>query len=142
MKTISKTLTANDVGITGGHQAGMLIPKDPRLLGFFPKLNPNDYNPRCHLTFTDDSGTRWEFAFIYYNNKLFSGTRNEYRLTRMTQYIRDCGLQVDDEVLLSCNDVDEYFVSYRRKSQPQTTKPGFLKLGSGWKIINIQGGAS
>ena len=36
MKSISKILSANDIGATGGHQAGILIPKDPRILGFFP----------------------------------------------------------------------------------------------------------
>ncbi len=83
---IVKVLSANDTGETGGHQAGILVPKDPALLSFFPKLDPTLYNPRVHLRFLDDAGTFWEFAFIYYNNALFDGTRNEYRLTRMTKY--------------------------------------------------------
>ena len=97
---IVKVLSANDTGETGGHQAGILVPKDPMLLSFFPKLDAGIYNPRVHLRFVDDGGTFWEFAFIYYNNALFDGTRNEYRLTRMTKYIRQAGLAVGDEVIL------------------------------------------
>lgn len=139
MDTISKILSANDIGATGGHQAGILIPKDPRILGFFPGLDAKRYNPRCHLMFTDETRTRWEFAFIYYNNALFSGTRNEYRLTRMTKYIRNTGLEVGDELILENNATSGYSVRYRRKSQPEIVN-GVLKLGSGWRIIQIEGG--
>src|ERR1700743_3002140 len=100
-QSITKVLSANDTGDTGGHQAGILIPKDPKLLGFFPKLDPASPNPRVILYFVDGSGERWEFAFIYYNNRLFGGTRNEYRLTRMTRYMRENGLVPGDQVTLS-----------------------------------------
>lgn len=140
MQTISKILSANDTGATGGHQAGILIPKDPRLLAFFPTLDPGKYNPRAHLLFTDDAAVKWEFAFIYYNNALFSGTRNEYRLTRMTRYIRDAGLDIGDEVILRRDDHDRYQVGHSRKSQPQFSETGVLKLGSGWRVIQIDGG--
>ena len=33
---VEKILSANDCGLTGGHQAGALIPKEDRILGFFP----------------------------------------------------------------------------------------------------------
>jgi hypothetical protein len=136
MQTISKILSANDIGATGGHQAGILIPKDPRILGFFPKLDANQQNPRCHLIFRDDAAGNWEFAFIYYNNALFSGTRNEYRLTRMTRYLRDAELEVGDEVILK-RDGGNYYVGYRRKGQPTLTTGGVLKLGSGWRVIQL-----
>jgi hypothetical protein len=48
---ISKVLSANDTGDTGGHQAGILVPKDPDILAFFPKLDANRRNPRCLLHF-------------------------------------------------------------------------------------------
>ena len=74
---ISKVLSANDTGETGGHQAGILIPKTSRVVAFFPRLDPSEYNPRCHLFFEDAAAERWEFAFIYYNNSLHGrGTRN------------------------------------------------------------------
>ena len=78
---ITKVLSANDVGDTGAHQAGMLVPKEVAVLAFFPALNPREKNPRCSLNFRDDWQDRWTFAFIYYNNRFFGGTRNEYRLT-------------------------------------------------------------
>lgn len=132
---IVKVLSANDTGETGGHQAGILVPKDPALLSFFPKLDPKLYNPRVHLRFLDDAGTFWEFAFIYYNNALFDGTRNEYRLTRMTKYIRQAGLSVGDEVILSRDD-DRYMVSHARKQQAKVTG-GVLQLGTGWRVIQL-----
>jgi hypothetical protein len=133
---IAKILSANDTGETGGHQAGILVPRDPKLLSFFPKLAATEYNPRCHLMFLDDSGTFWEFAFIYYNNKQFGGTRNEYRLTRMTRYIRQAGLAVGDEVSLS-RDAGRYRISHRRRNQVERTAGGVLKLGNGWRVVQL-----
>src|SRR5437762_12218344 len=90
---IAKHLSANDTGDTGGHQAGILIPKIPSILAFFPKVDSSLLNPRHFLVFYDVEDSRWEFSFIYYNNALFGGTRNEYRLTRMTAYLRNSGLK-------------------------------------------------
>lgn len=132
---IAKILSANDTGETGGHQAGILVPKEAGVLSFFPTLDANQYNPRCHLLFLDDGGTFWEFAFIYYNNALFGGTRNEYRLTRMTKYIREAALSAGDEVILS-RDGDRYRVSHRRK-RPAKRTGAVLKLGAGWRVVRI-----
>lgn len=136
-RTIAKVLSANDTGETGGHQAGILVPKEERLLSFFPRLDSGQYNPRCHLKFVDDGGTFWEFAFIYYNNSLFDGTRNEYRLTRMTKYIRQANLVAGDEIILLRDDDDRYRISHKRKYQTERAKSGALKLGTGWRIIEI-----
>lgn len=134
-RQIAKVLSANDTGETGGHQAGILVPKEPHLLSFFPELDPKKYNPRVHLRFLDDSGTFWEFAFIYYNNALFDGTRNEYRLTRMTKYIRQAGLIAGDELILS-RDGDRYQVSHRKERKLERSG-NVLKLGTGWRIVSI-----
>lgn len=140
-KTISKILSANDTGETGGHQAGLLIPKEERILSFFPTLDKTKLNPRSHLQFQDMDGRFWEFAFIYYNNKFFNGTRNEYRLTRMTRYIRQAGLRAGDEVFMRFRAAEGYSISYQRKSAKTTIekkKTGtVLRLGSGWKIIDF-----
>ena len=37
-RSISKILSANDTGETGGHQAGILVPKQEEILSFFPPL--------------------------------------------------------------------------------------------------------
>lgn len=133
---ITKVLTANDTGDTGAHQAGILVPKTPRILMFFPELNPAERNPRRHLVFQDDDGKPWEFAFIYYNNRLFGGTRDEYRLTRMTRFLRWRNLKPGDTLTLRrLAEFDEFLISYRRASQLEWTASGALKLGSTWKEI-------
>lgn len=135
---ITKELSANDTGDTGGHQAGILVPKEPRILAFFPKLDRSELNPRHHLVFHDDDGQRWEFAFIYYNNRYFGGTRNEYRLTRMTPYIRGCGLKPADHIILRRDpESGRRFISYRRANRLERTASGALKLGGSWKEIKI-----
>lgn len=134
-KRIVKVLSANDTGETGGHQAGILVPKEPFLLSFFPVLNNAEYNPRVHINFLDSSGEYWEFAFIYYNNSNFDGTRNEYRLTRMTKYIREAGLVAGDELILSYES-DRYRVSYNRKHKAQGAGKVLL-LGTGWRVVQL-----
>ena len=140
-QTIYKILSANDSGETGGHQAGLLIPKKERILSFFPLLDTAHQNPRAHLQFEDETGHLWEFAFIYYNNHFFGGTRNEYRLTRMTKYIRGAGLMTGDEVRMHRDANGNYSISYRRsKEQPSAVNEDgktVIKLGSGWKVIEI-----
>jgi len=132
---ISKELSRNDAGETGAHQAGILIPKDPRFLSFFPKLNTNTKNPRFHITFRDNLSTKWIFAFIYYNNIDFGGTRNEYRLTRMTKFIRGHNLHAGDTITLTRDTGGLYSVSYLRRRTVDAT--GTLKLGSSWIIVSI-----
>lgn len=133
-RSIAKILSKNDAGETGGHQAGILVPKDAGILSFFPQLDVRIHNPRCHILFHDESDTKWEFAFIYYNGKLFGGTRNEYRLTRMTNYIRSAHLFAGDEIVLT-NDGSRYSVQHRRQRSAQSN--GVLKLGTAWRLVNI-----
>jgi hypothetical protein len=86
-----KTLSSNDTGKTGTHQAGILIPKsETGLLELFPRLDPSHYNPSAHVTVRGPDGERYQLRFIYYNNKLHNkGTRNEYRLTCLTEFLRN-----------------------------------------------------
>lgn len=135
--TVKKVLSANDTGETGAHQAGILVPKDKHLLQFFPQLNPLEYNPRVQIIFTDEEERSWMFAFIYYNNKKFGGTRNEYRLTRMTNYIREAALVEGDQVILSRNDKGCYSIKYNRMKYSKKDIESVLKLSTGWRIIDI-----
>ena len=132
---ITKHLSRNDTGETGGHQAGMLIPRDPEILSFFPRLDPKEYNPRHQLTFRDPLGTKWIFNFIYYNNKLFDGTRNEYRLTCMTPFIRAHNLRAGDKLTLSRDEENRFHISYHR--QNESGADGRLKLGTSWRIVKL-----
>ena len=89
-----KTLTANDTGETGGHQAGMHIPKSQKdLIEFLPRLEPGIKNPDLWLACTDQDGNEWKFRYIHYNNRLHDpgGTRDEYRITHMTKFFRAIG---------------------------------------------------
>lgn len=136
MRKIAKTLSANDTGETGGHQAGILVPKDPSILGFFPPLSREVKNPRHHIFFRDEEGQQWEFAFIYYNGRLFGGTRNEFRLTRMTPFMRQAGLKAGDELILEHREHEGYSVHYHR-ARPTRIRDGVLKLGGDWKVVSV-----
>jgi hypothetical protein len=134
-RAISKELSRNDTGETGGHQAGILVPREPRILAFFPIVDPGQYNPRHMIVFHDSFGGSWTFSFIYYNNSHFGGTRDEYRLTRMTPYIRSHNLLAGDTLTLSRDENGRYAIDFvRQHPVPDTPR---LKLGDAWKVITI-----
>ena len=102
--------------------------RPPRILG-------------VHLLFEDDSGTEWEFAFIHYNNRFFGGTRNEYRLTRMTHYMRAAGLVEGDTVVFWRAVDGSYSISHRRRQvvaeKRDDTGRTILQLDGRWAIIDL-----
>ena len=135
---ISKELSPNDIGETGAHQAGMHIPKDNGILGFFPQLDANTKNPRAVLVAYDEDGRRWDFMFIYYNNIFFGGTRNEYRLTCMTPFFRQHGLAAGDTITMQrSGGTARITISYKRRRPCADKHQARLKLGSRWKEIAI-----
>ena len=134
-RSISKILSSNDTGETGGHQAGMLIPKGGEILEFFPALNGDEKNPRTYLYFIDDVNKRWKFNFIYYNNKFFGGTRNEYRLTGMTAYIRQNNLKTGDTIVLSRDDNGILSIRCERQNSTSSSIPKLVITGT-WKVVN------
>lgn len=103
MKSYAKLLTKNDTGETGGHQAGIAIPKtDQQLLSFFPQLIATAFNPDAQLFCKDPDGEVWEMRYIYYNGKTFSpprSTRNEYRITHMTKFFAKWDAKAGDRVV-------------------------------------------
>ena len=141
VQTISKTLSANDTGETGGHQSGLLIPLNPSILSFFPKLDKTQLNPRVKIRFEDQSGKIWNFTLIYYNNKHFGGTRNEYRLTHMTKFIREAGLKAGDEIIMSKNLAGLYQIAFKNLKLILDSQDKYdqikINVSSNWKIINI-----
>lgn len=144
-KAVCKILSANDTGETGSHQAGILVPKDTDILSFFPDLNDNVKNPRTILRFEDGSGVFWKFSFIYYNNKKYGGTRNEFRLTGMTAFIRQNNLKTGDKILFRHGEMEKLFISYERHDERVSEQSGVyevkplnrIKLGSTWRVISI-----
>lgn len=137
---ISKILSFNDTGKTKSHQAGILIPKEGKILEFFPQLDSTEKNPRITLDFKDDLSNDWKFNFIYYNNKFFGGTRNEYRLTGMTRYINSNHLTAGDEINLEKDSDNHYFISHRKSKKISEEKPKTgtkITLGSKWRVISF-----
>lgn len=141
-KTFNKTLSANDVGTTGGHQGGILIPKqDSELHAFLPHLDPSVKNPDAWLECKDEHGKVRRFRFVYYNNKLHdpTGTRNEYRITYMTGYFRDVGAREKDIFEISKSDDSScYNIKIVRHEQPTapTTQVVRIKIRSGWQRVH------
>ncbi len=137
---VTKILSANDTGQTGAHMAGILVPRRDRLLAFFPSLDVREKNPRCELDFVDDSKVRWTFAFIYYNNRFFGGTRNEYRLTGMTEFLRRHNARAGDTVVLARDAQGAYRIGIEHAEPSAANTEGTssrLKLGTSWRVIEI-----
>ncbi len=102
--TFRKVLSANDAGETKSHQAGMLIPKgDAEFREFLGFLDAGVKNPRRTIKCIDEDDQPIELQYIYYNNKFHDerGTRNEYRLTHLTGYLKRRGAKAGDEIELS-----------------------------------------
>lgn len=98
-QVFEKPLTANDTGHSGGHQAGIHIPKgQEELLAFLPRLDASELNPSVWLIAEDTDGHEWKFRYVYYNNSLHdrTGTRDEFRITHMTKYFRAQGARPGD----------------------------------------------
>jgi hypothetical protein len=140
-KGIAKCLSANDLGRTGSHQAGILIPKRGDLLSFFPPLDPNEKNPRVNFdAIIQDSNERVCLTFVYYNNKLHGeGTRNEFRLTGLTRPLRVLAANVGDTLVIRRLSPSLLHLSLRTCSEPQNTVTGISKTKSEslWTIIEI-----
>lgn len=72
-----KFLSANDTGLTGGHQSGIYVSKLAHEILFETKGNRGENKERLiRIKWQDDFFT--DSRFIYYGK----GTRNEYRITR------------------------------------------------------------
>ncbi len=136
---IRKVLTRNDTGETGGHQAGMCVPKQEAFLGFFPPLDPEVKNPRIVLPFLEAGGRMWRFHFIHYNNRLHDqgGTRNEYRLTGLTAFMKDRNLREKDILVLTREAGGLYRIDSERGTAPDRVREGVLRLSGKWRIIRF-----
>ncbi|KQP57184.1 EcoRII N-terminal effector-binding domain-containing protein [Agreia sp. Leaf283] len=112
--SVQKKLSANDVGDTGGHQDGILIPKHVDILNLLPKLPTGETNPRLTVRFEDlDDGEAWSFQYIYYNGKtLGHSTRDEYRLTGFSGFYRKHNAVQGGYVELSRSSDNKYYIRY------------------------------
>ena len=130
---IGKVLSPNDVGETGAHMAGIYIPKDPQLIEFFPVLDSNEKNPQQEIDFEHDAdGTHYTFKFIHYNNAQHDpgGTRDEYRLTRMTEFFRVTRM-TSGETLVLYRSGNQYYIS------DAPPPGGITPTGQHWAVVSI-----
>jgi len=134
-----KILTKNDAGETGGHQAGIVVPKQNlELIAFFPKLEVHLFNPDRWITCEDPHGDLWEMRYVYYNGKTFiprKSTRNEYRITHMTKFFSAWNAKSGDSVIFTSTGIDgNYRIKIRKKPEEDSggSKPVVLR---GWKAV-------
>ena len=128
-----KVMSPTDCGKTNTHQAGMLIPKaDADLLTFLPTLDLSKENPDSMFNCVDHNGEHWSFRYIYYNKRLFgTGTRNEYRLTGLTKFIRRYEVRPGDELIFSKHSSGEYSIAVKHHN---VELGGVIKL-TGWRRV-------
>ncbi|NKX54375.1 EcoRII N-terminal effector-binding domain-containing protein [Arthrobacter mobilis] len=135
--TVTKTLSRNDIGLTGGHQAGITVPKVSRMLEFFPQLDATEFNPSVKLTGIDTAdGTEFLMTYIYYNGKtLGRSTRNEYRLTGLTAFMRRHQATEGDVLWIERVRTSIYRLSLERMLMPRTELPQKILLKGTWSTI-------
>ena len=115
---VSKLLTRNDTGETGGHQSGITITKFAANSGVFPEMTTRELNPRRTLVFRDFKGKSWAFEYIYYNDVFFGKPKhqphNEHRLTCTMQFIREYNLKSGDEIWFAIDESGSLYIGYYR----------------------------
>lgn len=136
----SKILSANELGITHSHQAGLLIPKRIALLPYFPSLDHFAVNPRERMIFSvPELAIEISLNYIYYNNKdRGQGTRSEYRLTGTTNLFRQLNVVPGQTIEFGYIDKALRAVIIKNRdenvSQRDISSRPFITT-NGWKIV-------
>jgi hypothetical protein len=132
--SLRKRLTANDIGTTGSHQAGMHIPKT--LVDYFPPLKEETLNPSVWLNVAA-ARTTYRWRFVHYNNGVVrAGTRDEYRITFLRGFFRSEGTREGDIFELE-SDVDgNYQASILRQGQEGEVL--VLRTSGPWTLIRYR----
>lgn len=130
---LQKTLTPNDIGRTGSHQAGIHVPLG--IADYFPTLLEEVLNPSTWITVVGEGGQRWRWRWIYYNNALHGhGTRNEYRLTHTASFLKGSGANSGQVLELERLENGEF--AARVRGQPRS---GVLVLSTNgnWRTVRL-----
>ena len=140
-QSFEKLLSANDVGATGSHQAGILVPKgNVELLTFFPLLDVKEKNPDAWITCEDEGGQEWQLRYIYYNSRIHGlGTRNEFRLTHLTKFLKRNNAKVGDVLRFTATTtLGKYTLAIVSVASPivdHSLPSGVVRL-SGWRRVH------
>jgi len=139
-------LSANDVGTTGGHQGGIVVPKlDRELLAFLPQLDASTLNPSTWIDCETPEGALLRLRFVYYNNRLHvaRGTRNEYRITHLSKFLKDSGARAGDHFEIARDDGSALYrirVIASKASERQAAEvddgPFRIKLTTRWERVH------
>lgn len=140
-RVVVKILSKNDLGLSGSHQAGILVPKELVKEEFFPRLDEEEFNPHCMIVFFVGD-KKYEFNYIHYNSKVFgTGTRNEYRLTRLSRFYKDFGCGLGDRLVFSFSEkLERYYLSVKKIEQVEReivqeyTKDHPLVIHANWEF--------
>lgn len=125
----AKILSPNDLGLTGSHQSGILVPRSSPLAALISPHQHEEVNPRRALRpILTNISAPVVSTLIYYNNKRRGGTRNEFRLTRTTWLIQKVGARPGD--LLEFHLADNDLVEVTLNTPP--TSPGPIPWTHGW----------
>ena len=131
---VQKTLSPNDMGDTGSHQAGIHVPK--LLVSFFPRLDESELNPRSAVRLISEQGVPGTCAYIHYNNKVVSdGTRDEYRITRIRSFLTECGARSGDTIEFNKTCEGQYLVKKVVSDTRQLLDAVVVDLAGGWKTV-------
>jgi hypothetical protein len=101
----SKVLSANDLGLTGSHQAGVLVPRNSPIHQFLPELAVEMRNPSVPISWwCPQIECEIISRFVYYNSKTNgTGTRNEFRITRLGALFRELRPAPGNRLVFSFN---------------------------------------
>ena len=102
---ITKTLSRNELGLTGSHQAGVLVPKSSQLHGYLAELDELEMNPSAIVKFEcPQLGREISARYVHYNSRLLGrGTRDEYRLTRLSDFLSQVRARPGDLLVFTFN---------------------------------------
>jgi Restriction endonuclease EcoRII, N-terminal len=134
---VRKKLSPNDVGMTRTHQAGLLIPKNPDILGVFPRLDLSKVNPDCVISLHVPSLEGWWPArFVFYNTKDHGiGTRSEYRLTRITSLLAEFQAKPGDSLTFAKSQDGHIEVEFDPDEVQAVPDGKEQRLKNGWTMI-------
>lgn len=103
----AKFLSANDTGLTGGHQSGIYIPRHSASLIFIEQFERGENHKRsAYIIWNDERET--ESSFTYYGQ----GTRNEYRITRFGRGFDLLAPEHTGDLLVICRDTYDLYHAY------------------------------
>lgn len=135
IRKVYKSLSKNELGLTGSHQDGILVPKELARDDFFPFLDPSLPNPRTKIQMKSSNSVE-EFTYVYYNSKkLGNGTRDEYRITGLSKFYREYKCKPGDRVCIVHDDNKNHYEIYVvnenvSSDEDQLQKP--LVIRAGW----------